>query len=122
MPSVDDVLDKINASGMDSLTPDELEILKNYESFTYGGMRRFVPLFEEFSRINERKFSEERREKDAESGAAMPDGSFPIETVQDLKNAIKAHGRAKDIAAAKSHIRRRAKALGQSDLIPEDWK
>jgi len=76
--------------------------------------------FENF--LNERKFSEEKREKLADKGLAMPDGSFPIETEKDLKNAIKAHGRAKDVEAAKKHIVKRAKDLKKEDLIPQEWK
>jgi len=51
----------------------------------------------------------------------MPDGSFPIVTLQDLKNAIKAHGRAKNPEAAKAHIKKRARALGHTELIPKNW-
>lgn len=69
--------------------------------------------------LNEKEFSEEEREKLAKSGAALPDGSFPIETVEDLKNAVSAYGRAKDQAAAAKHIAKRAKALGKEDLIPQ---
>jgi len=65
--------------------------------------------------------AKERKEL-AREGEALPDGSFPIANVQDLKNAIRAVGRAKDPAAAKAHIKRRAKALGQSKLIPDTWK
>ena len=68
-----------------------------------------------------RDYSEETREKYAEEGLALPDGSFPIENEEDLKRAIKAHGRAKDIELAKKHIVKRAKALGREDLIPEEW-
>lgn len=68
-----------------------------------------------------RDFSQEQRDAAAESGAALPDGSFPIKTLQDLKNAIHAIGRAKDPAKVKAHIKTRARALGHSDLIPEDW-
>ena len=68
-----------------------------------------------------KKFSKNERDKDAAKGAAMPDGSFPIENEADLKNAIKACGRAKDKEAAKKHIKKRAKALGLEDLIPADW-
>jgi hypothetical protein len=75
--------------------------------------------FDEF--INERKFSEEKREELADKGQALSDGSFPISNIKDLKNAIKAHGRAKDIEKAKKHIKKRAKALGQEDLIPTEW-
>ena len=41
--------------------------------------------------VNERKFTEEKCEQDAEKGLALPNGSFPIENKQDLENAIKAH-------------------------------
>jgi phage I-like protein len=68
-----------------------------------------------------RDFNEKQRQKAADSGAAMPDGSFPIETEQDLRNAIHAIGRAKDPAAAKAHIKKRAAALGRADLVPEGW-
>jgi len=69
-----------------------------------------------------RDYSEETREQYAKEGKALPDGSFPIANVEDLKRAIKAHGRAKDIAKAKAHIKKRARALDASDLIPEEWK
>ena len=61
-----------------------------------------------------RDFSTQQREHAANSGAAMPDGSFPIENGQDLHNAITAWGRAKpgDRGAVARHIRRRAEALG----------
>lgn len=70
----------------------------------------------------ERKFNVAARKKAAKSGAAMPDGSFPIENRQDLSNAIRAIGRASNPAAAKAHIKTRAKALGATDLLPDDWK
>lgn len=68
-----------------------------------------------------REFSDTEREGLADKGHAMPDGSFPITDEASLKDAIQAHGRAKDIDAAKRHIKRRAKALGREDLIPEEW-
>jgi len=68
-----------------------------------------------------REFDSNRRKKLAQQGLALPDGSFPIVNVQDLKNAIQAIGRAKDKAAARRHIIKRAKALGRTDLIPDDW-
>ena len=68
-----------------------------------------------------REVDTEERKKLADEGKAMPDGSFPIANVDDLKNAIQAIGRAKDPEAAKAHIKRRAKALGEEALIPEDW-
>jgi len=51
-------------------------------------------------------------------------GGYPINNETDLKNAIQAFGRAKpaDRAKTKQHIITRAKALGLSNLIPDDWK
>jgi hypothetical protein len=72
--------------------------------------------------IQKRKFSAKQRKKDAKSGDAEADGSFPIESKQDLRNAIRAYGRSKNKAATKRHIIARARALGASDLIPDDWK
>jgi len=72
--------------------------------------------------LEKKKFSDEKRKELADSGAAMKDGSFPIEDKEDLKNAIQAHGRAKDPDAAKEHIKTRAKAIGAEDLLPDDWK
>jgi hypothetical protein len=68
-----------------------------------------------------RMYGRGKREELAESGEAMTDGSFPIVDEADLKNAIQAHGRAKDIDAAKKHIAKRAKALGLEALIPTEW-
>jgi hypothetical protein len=72
--------------------------------------------------LTEREFSNDEREKLAKSGKAMSDGSFPIETIEDLRNAIQAHGRAKNPVAVKAHIKTRAKALGATNELPYDWK
>ena len=71
--------------------------------------------------IDKREFSQGERDKAADSGAALPDGSFPIKNVSDLHNAIKAVGRAKDRGRAMAHIKSRAKALGASDALPDSW-
>jgi hypothetical protein len=68
-----------------------------------------------------REFSQDERDKAADKGQALPDGSFPIKNKDDLKNAVKAYGRAKNKAAAKRHIIKRAKALGATDLLPDGW-
>lgn len=72
--------------------------------------------------VEKRTFTADERKKDAQSGAALPDGSFPIENESDLKNAMRAIGRAKDPAKAKAHIRSRAKALGLSDKLSDAFK
>jgi len=72
--------------------------------------------------VAKREFTDAERKEAAESGAALPDGSYPIKTVADLKNAIQSFGRAKDPAKVKAHIKARAKALGKESLIPDNWK
>lgn len=71
--------------------------------------------------LEKKDFSEDKRAELADKGHALPDGSYPIENKADLKNAVKAFGRAKDPAAAKKHIIKRARALDAVDLLPEDW-
>jgi len=66
-------------------------------------------------------YSDEERMKLVEEGMALPDGSYPIKNVEDLKNAIQAYGRAKDKEKAKAHIMKRAKQLKAEELIPENW-
>jgi hypothetical protein len=71
--------------------------------------------------IEGREFSADERSKLAKSKAALPDGSFPIVNGEDLHNAIRAVGRASDEARAKAHIISRAKALGLTTELPENW-
>lgn len=65
--------------------------------------------------------STEARQKAADKGYALPDGSYPIRDADELHKAIQAYGRAKDKAAAKAHIMKRARALKMMDAIPEEW-
>ncbi len=76
---------------------------------------------EEGQEVGKRSFTQEERDAAAKKGHAMPDGSYPINTVKDLENAIQSYGRAKDKEAVKKHIIKRAKALGATDKLPEDW-
>lgn len=73
--------------------------------------------------IMKREFSDEQRQHAAQTGAAMSDGSYPIENRGDLENAIHAIGRGKNNshAAIRSHIIRRAHALGATSLLPDGW-
>lgn len=86
------------------LSAKSLEVLTRMESFGY--------------------VSKQSREQAADKGEALPDGSYPIRNVEDLKNAIQAYGRAKESERAKvrRHIMKRARALGKADLIPDEWK
>jgi hypothetical protein len=74
--------------------------------------------------IRERDVSTGARQKMASKGSAMKDGSFPIANVGDLKNAIRAIGRAPagKRNAVKALIKRRAKELGATNALPKDWK
>jgi hypothetical protein len=71
--------------------------------------------------LAKKEFTDKERGKLADAGKALPDGSFPIENVADLKNAVKAYGRAKDKPKAKAHIIARAKSLKATAELPEDW-
>ena len=76
-----------------------------------------------YQALSSRRFTADERRKAAASGAAMPDGSYPIENRSDLTNALHAIGRGKGSdAAIREHIGRRAQALGATDLLPDDWK
>lgn len=88
--------------------PEELELINKVVERVLDAMEK-------------RDFTTHQREHAAATGAALPDGSFPIENEQDLRNAIHAVGRASDEAKAKAHIIARAKALGLTHLLPDDW-
>jgi hypothetical protein len=68
-----------------------------------------------------RTFPQEKRDQFADRGIAMDDGSYPIPDKDALQRAIQSYGRAKDPAAVKRHIMKRARALGATDLLPDDW-
>jgi hypothetical protein len=75
-----------------------------------------------FNSLSKRERSQETRQRMAEHGTAMPDGSFPIANASDLRNAIQSVGRAKDYNAAKQHIMHRARSLGLVAELPDSWK
>ena len=102
------------------------KILRNLKiddvsSVDVGAGRKVRVLLTKRHETRKREFSQGERDAAADSGAALPDGSFPIKSEQDLKNAIRAVGRAKNPDAARAHIKSRAKTLGHGDLIPEAW-
>lgn len=67
-------------------------------------------------------FNQMQRRRLAAKRQAMPDGGFPIRNVADLKNAIQAFGRAKNKPAVKAWIKKRARELGATDLLPDGWR
>ena len=62
------------------------------------------------------------REKDAEEGVAMPDGSYPIRSAKDVENAVRDYFRTGKKPDVKAHIIARAKAIGAESALPGDWK
>lgn len=68
----------------------------------------------DFNQMQRRRLSAKRQ--------AMPDGGFPIRNVSDLKNAIQAFGRAKNKPAVKAWIKKRARELGATNLLPDNWR
>jgi 2'-5' RNA ligase len=69
-----------------------------------------------------REFSAAKRKKLAGTPKAQNDGSYPIENVGDLINAIRAFGRAADKDKTRAHITRNAKRLKATHLLPADWE
>lgn len=77
---------------------------------------------EQLGALDKADLSAAGRRKAAASGAAMPDGSYPIKTKADLRKAIKAVGRGNaDHSAIRKHIIKRAKALGLEAMVPDNW-
>lgn len=71
--------------------------------------------------LTKRDYTQDQRDAMAADGRAMPDGSFPIDTADDLDNAIGLAGNASNPTKARKHIKRRARALGMQDRIPDTW-
>src|SRR5215831_566529 len=62
------------------------------------------------------------RNRMASSGVAMPNGDFPIPDEGHLRSSIGHLGNyTGDKAAAKAHIVSRARALGLTNLLPDEW-
>ena len=74
-----------------------------------------------FDKVVAKRFSTGERKKDASSGVAEKDGSFPISNAKDLHDAIDDFGRAGSKPSDKAHIKSRAAALGLTNLLPKGW-
>jgi len=128
---IDEVYKQINAKNIDDvLDPKEItntvkeSLSECFTKFIKGISHELNESSNEqnINQLYEKQYSEEKRDELAKKGYALKNGEYPIVTTSDLKNAIKAFGRAKDKNATKKHIIKRAKALGKSDLIPDNWK
>ena len=69
------------------------------------------------------KYTAEQRKALAAKGHAMPDGSYPITNAQDVKDAAALAGNSKTYSEAevKAHIKKRAKAIGATNMLPKSW-
>lgn len=107
---------KLETASLMSERSDEISAIR--EKFAQA-KAEFSTDYEDFAFI-----SKQLRERLADKGLAMADGSYPIRNVADLKNAIQSYGRATKAkrASVREHIMKRARALGKTDLIPETWK
>lgn len=94
------------------------DVLEEFEMMSEAGhMDEITP-----TAFQRRKFfSRQRRKEMAGKGKALPWGGFPIDDCGDVKNAVRAIGRAKDRSRTIAHIKRHAKSLGCSHLIPKKW-
>lgn len=83
--------------------------------------------------VEKKDYSTETRVQMAKDGEAIPvkdadgeivNGRYPIADKGDLEDAVSSFGRAKDADKdqVKAFIKRRAKALDATDLIPDNWK
>lgn len=77
-----------------------------------------VPIFDP---VIGRSITGERRQQLRQMGAALPDGTFAVETVPDLRCALLAVSTSKTPAAAREHLRARARAMGATFVLPLDW-
>lgn len=70
-----------------------------------------------------REFSQAKRDKLAKTEKATNEGSYPIESIKDLQNAISAYGRAneEDRPKIRAHIVRNAKRLKATNMLPKNW-
>lgn len=68
--------------------------------------------------VKAKKFSTNERKKLAKSGHARPDGSYPINTAEDVENAMHDWYRSHGSPADKAHIQKEARRLG----VPDPFK
>lgn len=71
--------------------------------------------------FGKRELTDKQRVELVAKGRAMPNGSFPITDKDDLGEAIKAFGTAKEKDKVQSHIIKTALDLGAADALPKEW-
>lgn len=114
----------IDGTDMSLLQPVEAEIVKAADPDDLVTLGEFLyELKAADGTITKRTFTAQQRHDLAASGAALPDGSYPIENETDLHDAILSVGRGTKNSHAEihAHIVARAKALGLTASLPPEW-
>ena len=76
-----------------------------------------------FTRMRKHDWSQDERHEAVKNGWAMPGGHFPIRSAKDVKDAVDlAHASKLPFSKVKAHIVARAKAIGATGELPDDWK
>jgi hypothetical protein len=87
-----------------------------------GEAARIAKARADYDQVIKAKYNADDLKRMAGNGEAMDDGSYPIGDKEDLGKAIKAVGRGgADHNAIRRHVIKRAKALGASSEIPDNW-
>jgi hypothetical protein len=125
--SANDVRARFETNRMEVLAAKKLELaakVKKVKEDADQDIDYMIQMFDENPENEMAVISRRVRERLAGEGKALPDGSFPIRNAGDLRNAIRAYGRAKpgSRGKVKRHIMKRAIGLGKEELIPENWK
>jgi hypothetical protein len=125
--SANDVRARFETNRMEVLAAKKLELaakVKKVKEDADQDVDYMIQMFDENPENEMAVISRRVRERLAGEGKALPDGSFPIRNAGDLRNAIRAYGRAKpgNRGKVKRHIMKRAIGLGKEELIPENWK
>ena len=125
--SANDVRARFETNRMEVLAAKKLELaakVKKVKEDVVEDVDYMIQMMDDDPENEMAVISRRVRERLAKEGKALNDGSFPIRNASDLKNAIRAYGRAKpgSRGKVKRHIMKRAIGLGKEELIPENWK
>lgn len=93
-------------------------IAKAYTPFAKGESLPLPPVIEYLKR----EFDADQMKEMLAKGVVMLDCSLPIETRADLKKALQAVIRCKDVVKGMAHITARARAMDATSILPAEWK
>jgi len=72
--------------------------------------------------VEKRAFATPDRQTDAADSVATLDGAGPIETAEDVENAVRDWRRNGELPEVKAYIIARATAIGAESALPEGWR